>query len=135
MKEKFFDLSIEQQDGGTIRLEQRDYCGEPVYIDLHPLQAAHIAHGFGNPIAPLPSIASAFVRRVERLRDDAENLYEFLASVPCCPPSSRVTEDVLMSGRLLDDLDALLKEFGQLSETDSIRQNEREPGAQLGLDV
>lgn len=44
-KEQFYDLSIDTLDDGTIRLEQRDYCGESVIIDLHPVQAAYIADG------------------------------------------------------------------------------------------
>lgn len=45
MKEQFYDLSIETLGDGTIRLEQHDYSGESVIIDLHPQQAIHIANG------------------------------------------------------------------------------------------
>jgi hypothetical protein len=42
--EQFYDLSFEQLDDGTIRLEQKDYCGGEAYIiDLHPCQLRHIA--------------------------------------------------------------------------------------------
>jgi len=45
MKTQFYDLSIDTLDDGTIRLEQRDYCGESVIVDLHPQQILHIANG------------------------------------------------------------------------------------------
>lgn len=38
MKTQFYDLSIETLDDGTIRLEQRDYCGESVIVDMHTAQ-------------------------------------------------------------------------------------------------
>lgn len=43
MTSKFYDLEISTLDDGTIRLEQRDYCGEAAIIDLHPAQVAYIA--------------------------------------------------------------------------------------------
>lgn len=43
MNKQFYDLNIETLDDGTIRLEQRDYYGEPVILDLHPAQVAYIA--------------------------------------------------------------------------------------------
>ena len=62
MKEQFYDLNIETLDDGTIRLEQRDYCGESAIIDLHPVQAAHIADG-------LP-VAAPYVRQMSALEAD-----------------------------------------------------------------
>ena len=43
MNTQFYDLNIETLDDGTIRLEQRDYCGESMILDLHPAQVAYIA--------------------------------------------------------------------------------------------
>ncbi|MDP3497943.1 MAG: hypothetical protein Q8R84_09845 [Candidatus Nitrotoga sp.] len=43
MNNQFYDLNIETLDDGTIRLEQRDYCGESMILDLHPAQVAYIA--------------------------------------------------------------------------------------------
>lgn len=43
MKEQFYDLNIETLYDGTIRLEQRGYCGESAILDLHPTQVAYIA--------------------------------------------------------------------------------------------
>lgn len=45
MTAQFYDLNITKLDDGTIRLEQRDYCGESVILDLHPAQVAYIAGG------------------------------------------------------------------------------------------
>lgn len=45
MNKQFYDLSIETLDDGTIRLEQRDYCGESAILDLHPAQVSYIADG------------------------------------------------------------------------------------------
>lgn len=44
MKEQFYDLSIDILNDGTVRLAQRDYCGESVIIDAHPQQIIHIAN-------------------------------------------------------------------------------------------
>ena len=43
MNKQFYDLNIDTLDDGTIRLEQRDYCGESMILDLHPAQVAYIA--------------------------------------------------------------------------------------------
>lgn len=45
MATQFYDLEVTKLPDGTIRLEQKDYCGESVLIDLHPIQAAFIANG------------------------------------------------------------------------------------------
>lgn len=43
MNKQFYDLTIDTLDDGTIRLEQRGYCGESAILDLHPAQVAYIA--------------------------------------------------------------------------------------------
>lgn len=43
MTEQFYDLAFEQLKDGTIHLEQKDYCGESVFIDAHPEQIKFLA--------------------------------------------------------------------------------------------
>ncbi len=50
--EQMHDLAFELLDDGTIRLEQRDYCGESYVIDLHPRQLMHVAERVGLLPAP-----------------------------------------------------------------------------------
>lgn len=68
MKTQFYDLSIETLDDGTIRLEQRDYCGEAVILDLHPAQVAYIADGLPAtaPERPQPQWAMERIATLER---------------------------------------------------------------------
>lgn len=42
MAERFYDLSFEVLDDGTVRLEQQD-CGESWIINAHPQQLIYIA--------------------------------------------------------------------------------------------
>ncbi|MFA6971448.1 MAG: hypothetical protein WC208_08625 [Gallionella sp.] len=67
MTAQFYDLSIETLEDGTVRLEQRDYCGEPVTIDLHPVQAAFIANGL--PANSIPERIATLERRMLWMRD------------------------------------------------------------------
>lgn len=75
MKEQFHHLSFEVLDDGTIRLEQRDYCGESVLIDLHPAQLEYIAHSV-RPNAPneMTERITTLERRLCWLRDRFEEI-------------------------------------------------------------
>lgn len=55
---QMYDLAFTQLDDGTIRLEQRDYCGESAIIDLHPYQLQHVAERAGllPPSLPMPDV-------------------------------------------------------------------------------
>jgi hypothetical protein len=114
--EQFHDLSFEQLDNGTIRLEQKDYCGESSIIDLHPCQIRHIAERAGllSP-APVPTWPRGFLRRVERFHIHLAELVDFLASIPSFPPQVEMDEDEARARDLLNDLDDLLTDFGILS--------------------
>lgn len=73
MKEQFHDLGFEVLDDGTVRLEQRDYCGESVLIDLHPFQLEYIARSV-QPNAPnwMAERITTLERRLRWLRDRFE---------------------------------------------------------------
>lgn len=115
--EQLFDLSFEQLENGTIRLEQKDYCGESYVIDLHPCQLRHIAERTGllSP-APVPTWPRGFLRRVERIHLRIADLVDFLASIPSFPPNSEMDEDEARARDLLDSFDDLLTDFGILTE-------------------
>ncbi len=115
--EQFHDLSFEQLDDGTIRLEQKDYCGESYIIDLHPSQLRHIAEraGLQSP-APVVAWPRGFLRRVERFHLRLADLVDFLASIRSYPPQSEMDEDEARARDLLDTFDDLLTDFGILPD-------------------
>lgn len=83
MKERFYDLSIDTLDDGTIRLEQRDHSGESAILDLHPQQALHISNGLpvGTHQAQSNGAAERIAtleRRLVWLRDRFEETYAAL---------------------------------------------------------
>lgn len=67
MTSQFYDLNVEILKDGTIRLEQRDYCGESVIIDLHPVQATFIANGL--PANSIAERIATLERRLVWMRD------------------------------------------------------------------
>ena len=88
MNKQFYDLNIETLDDGTIRLEQLDYCGESVILDLHPAQVAYIADSLtvNTPerIQTQPNWATDRIATLERrmcwMRDRFEECYAALPS-------------------------------------------------------
>lgn len=88
MNKQFYDLNIETLDDGTIRLEQRDYCGESMILDLHPAQVAYIADSLtvNTPerIQTQPNWATDRIATLERrmcwMRDRFEECYAALPS-------------------------------------------------------
>lgn len=78
MKTQFYDLSIDTLDDGTIRLEQRDYCGESVILDLHPAQVAFIANCL--PANSVPERIATLERRLLWMRDRFDECHAALPS-------------------------------------------------------
>lgn len=88
MSKQFYDLNIETLDDGTIRLEQRDYCGESVTLDLHPAQVAYLADSLSTNIPERVQTQPDWVkeriatleRRMHRMRDRFEECHAALPS-------------------------------------------------------
>lgn len=88
MNNQFYDLNVATLDDGTIRLEQRDYCGESVILDLHPAQVAYIADSLSTSepetIQAQPNWAIERIATLERrllwVRDRFEESHEALPS-------------------------------------------------------
>jgi hypothetical protein len=88
MNKQFYDLTIDTLDDGTIRLEQRDYCGESVILDLHPSQLTYIADNLSanvpERVKALPNWATERIATLERrllwVRDRFEECHEALPS-------------------------------------------------------
>lgn len=78
MTAQFYDLSVETLEDGTVRLEQRDYCGEAMIIDLHPVQAAFIANGL--PVNSILERIATLERRLVWMRDRFDECYSSLPS-------------------------------------------------------
>lgn len=88
MNQQFYDLSIETLDDGTVRLEQRDYCGESAIVDLHPVQLTYIADSLSanvpERVQEQPSWAIERIATLERrllwVRNRFEECHEALPS-------------------------------------------------------
>lgn len=88
MNNQFYDLNIATLDDGTIRLEQRDYCGESMILDLHRAQIAYIADSLtlNTPehIQTQPNWATDRIATLERrmcwMRDRFEECHAALPS-------------------------------------------------------
>jgi hypothetical protein len=88
MNQQFYDLSINALDDGTIRLEQRDYCGESAIVDLHPAQLTYIADSLSahlpERVQEQPSWAIERIATLERrllwVRDRFEECHVALPS-------------------------------------------------------
>ena len=72
MSEQFFDLNFEQLEDRTIRLEQKDYCGESVIVDLHPEQVRFIARRMAGMKPETADKVADLERRLEILTDRIE---------------------------------------------------------------
>ena len=102
MTTRFQDLAYEQLPDGTIRLEQRDYSGEEVVIDLHPEQILFIARRLCGMKQETAERVSDLERRIAVLADKVQNIVcdkAFRSDTnECCP----------VGGEYLAKLDALL---------------------------
>jgi hypothetical protein len=76
MASQFYDLNITHLEDGTIRLEQGDYSGDSVIIDLHPVQAAFLTDN--KPARPVSERITTLERRLRWLRDRFEECYAAL---------------------------------------------------------
>jgi len=62
MNQQFHDMKFEQLENGTVRLEQHDYCGESVIVDLHPEQLKFIT----RQVCGLSTATAVQVKDLER---------------------------------------------------------------------
>lgn len=107
--EKMYDLGIEFLDDGQINLEQDAGCGEVHRVTLHQVQLRLLAERAG--LLEPATLPRGFQRRIERLRDQMHDLWQLLDSVPCMPPDSGPTDDVIAAGKILDEFDDLLADY------------------------
>lgn len=96
--ERIYDLAYEI-DGDSINLEQGEV--EPSRLTLHRVHIELLAKKLGVTQAESKD-AARHCRHLHRLRDGIEELDALLRSVPCFPPGSGPTDEVLMSGNLLE---------------------------------
>ena len=111
--EQFYDLSFDQLDDGTIRLGQKDYCGESYLIDLHPSQLRHIAERTGL-LSPAPAVAwpRGFKQRLTRLQTDIDYLADDVWMDEICKRmSGGLAYKIGMTGAL-DTINDLLLDAG-----------------------
>lgn len=110
------------EDDGTLLIEQVDHSGNREAVCLHTSQLRAIAEHVGLlKSSPMVDMPAGLRTRLERIQEDADKLYQLLASVPTFPPSARETEDVSAAYRLYCDIDDLLADY---FETEQISDNE-----------
>lgn len=102
------DLAFEIQ-GDNITLKQGHI--EPECVVLHKIHLKHIA-SLMNINADGEEASPQLVEYLFRLRDDAQELYEFLGSVGRFPPSSNEDEDVRMARELMETANHALALWG-----------------------
>lgn len=101
---KIYDLAYEV-DGDNINLSQGDV--EPSYVVLHKIHLKHLSKLMNihpEEDEPTPKL----VEHMFKLRDDAQELYEFLGSVGSYPPSDKEDEDVRMARKLVEQANLAL---------------------------
>lgn len=111
INEKMYDLGIELLDDGNINLEQDAGYGEMSRITLHPSQLRLIAERTGLLDSVPPTWPRGFKRRLERLRERADDLGKMLYSIPSLPPGSGLSEDVIAALALLDNFDDMFADY------------------------
>jgi hypothetical protein len=112
INEKMWDLGVEVLADGQINLEQESGCGEMVRITLHPMQIRLLAERSGLlKQVPAATWPRGFHRRIERLRDHADDLLSLLDVVLCYPPGSPDTYEVTMARALLEKIDDMMADY------------------------
>jgi hypothetical protein len=121
--EQFYDLSFEQLDDGTIRLEQKDYCGETYLIDLHPSQIRHIAERSGL-LTPAPAVSwpPGFKQRLVRLKTDVGYLADDIWMGEICNRISNGLAYKIGMTAVLDTINDLLLDAGITPDTDRLQE-------------
>jgi len=105
---ELYDLAV-KVDGDDVLFKQVDYSGNEARIILNVSQLAQIANHVGLTGSTWPR---GFLRRLERIRDQADLVSALVESVPCFPPQDRPSPDVEEAARLVEDIDDLLIDFG-----------------------
>ena len=74
--QQFYDLNFEQLGDGTIRLEQKDYCGESAFIDAHPEQLKFITRRMCGMDSATAASVEDLERKIAVLADRLERLVD-----------------------------------------------------------
>ena len=97
------------EDGNLLTIEQGHV--EPDYVQLHKIHIKHLAELMKIGIEE-DKTAPMLVDYLERINEQAECLYNYLASVPCFPTNTHLTEDVMMAKNLYDTANQALGYWG-----------------------
>lgn len=109
---RFPAVTIEYPQSGLIELTQQNGLDEPDFVELHPLHVRHIAQHMGL-LRPDPDLMAVDTmrRQMLTLRDRIAELDDLLQSVMSFPPSSRMSEDCILSSELLTLIDDYIEGF------------------------
>lgn len=109
---RFPGVTIEYSADGLVELTQQNGLSDPDFVELHPLHVRHIAQHMGL-LRPDPELLAldTMRRQMLTLRDRIAELDDLLQSVMSCPPSSRMTQDCILSSELLGLIDGYIDDF------------------------
>lgn len=109
---RFPAVSIEYSADGLVELTQQNGLSDPDFVELHPLHVRHIAQHMGL-LRPDPDhlAIDTMRRQMLTLREHIAELDDLLQSVMSCPPSSRMTQDCILSSELLELIDGYIDDF------------------------
>lgn len=96
-------------DGNFLNIEQGGI--EPNYIQLHKIHVKHLAEIMNIGIDD-ETTSPKLVDYLERINEQAEDLYSYLSSVPSFPPQDQPSEDVMMAKQLRDTANLALSFWG-----------------------
>lgn len=116
-------------DGDTLTLQQVDHSGNYAAIAMNVSQLRQIANHVGVIDASWPT---GFIRRLERIRDQADLVAALIDAVPCFPGPWRQTEEGKEAARLVEVIDDLLIDFGLRDDTHAVTENKSVTSAKVG---
>lgn len=97
------------EDGDLLTIEQGTV--EPTYVVLHKIHLQHFVNVM-KVQANDDQASPRLVEYLERINEQAENLYELLKGVPSFPPQQQEGEDVLLAKQLMDTANLALCFWG-----------------------
>ena len=86
-------------DGDLLTIEQGQV--EPVIIQLHKIHVKHFAELMNISIED-DEDSPMLIDYLERINEQAEDLYRFLEAVPCYSTNTNISEDVAMAKKLYE---------------------------------
>jgi hypothetical protein len=96
-------------DGHLVNIEQGEM--EPVYVQLHKIHVRHLAEVMKIGLED-DNTSPMLVDYLERINEQAEELYKFLSAIPSFPTNTQLSDDSLMAKKLYETANKALSYWG-----------------------